>query len=301
MKKTQNKHRQTKTTKPKQDYVLTFAEHLQELRRRLLAVALVILLGSTVAYFVQQQIVAWLLRPAHHQHFIYTSPGGGIGFLFQVCTYIGITLSIPVMVYQVLRFVEPVIGDKERRFILRMSALSALLAIVGCAFGYLVGLPAALHFLGHQFTTSQIQPLLTIQEYMSFITVYLVGSALIFQVPLIVLFINRVKPLKPSQLLGVERFVIAGAFIVSMLMAPTVNVVDQLILAGPIILTYQFAAIIVLIKNRVRRPGQVARLLAADRQAQTVRWQTAATATPVEPTTPFFAEYLQWQKSHPAL
>jgi sec-independent protein translocase protein TatC len=276
-------HRRTRKLSPSLgDRHQTFAEHLLELRRRLLFVAATILVFATAAYFVQQQLVAFLLRPAHNQHFIYTAPGGGIAFLFQVCTYVGITAGIPVFVYQLLRFIEPVIGDDERRFIAKMGWLSALLAVIGFAFGYLIGLPAALHFLSHQFTTKQIQPLLTIQEYMSFITVYLVGSALIFQLPLVVLFINRVKPLKPSQLFKSERYVIAGAFIISMVMAPTVNVIDQLMLAGPIIVTYQIAVAVVLFKNRPKKPTAVTRMLEQDRQAQLIRQQAAAESMPIE-------------------
>jgi sec-independent protein translocase protein TatC len=256
---------------------------------------------ATLAYFVQQQVVQFLLKPAHHQHFIYTAPGGGIGFLFQICTYVGITVSIPLLIYQVLRFIEPVIGEGERRFIIKMSWLSAGLALLGGTFGYLIGLPAALHFLSHQFTTSQIQPLLTIQEYMSFITAYLIGSALIFQLPLVVLFINRIRPLKPSQLFGAERYVIAGSLIVSMLMAPTINVIDQLILAGPIIVAYQITAVIVLVKNRVRRPSNVTRLLEQDRQIQSARLEVAQTATELEPTTPFFAQFLQKTRGAPQI
>jgi len=233
------------------------------------------------------------LRPAHHQHFIYTSPGGGIGFLFQVCTYVGIIISIPLLIYQVLRFIEPVIGERERHTIIRASWLSGVLALAGLAFGYLVGLPAALHFLSDQFTTTQIKPLLTIQEYMSFVTAYLIGSALIFQLPLVVWFFNRIKPLKPSQLMNSERYVIAFAFIVSMLMAPTVNVIDQLLLAGPIIITYQIGVIAVLIKNRAPLRSQVARMIEQDRAKQTARLEVAQTATELEPTTPFFTGYLQ--------
>jgi sec-independent protein translocase protein TatC len=264
--------RQRKTTRAASgDRQQEFAEHLQELRKRLLLVAGTILVFSTVAYFFQQRLVSFLLKPAHNQHFIYTSPGGGIGFLFQVCTYVGITASIPVLIYQLLCFIEPVIGKHERRFILRMSWFSALLAIVGFVFGYLIGLPAALHFLSHQFSTTQIQPLLTLQEYMSFVTIYLIGSALIFQLPLIVVFINRIKPLKPSQLLGFERYVVAGAFIVSMLMAPTINLVDQLILAGPIIIIYQLAVVLVLFKNRGGRTNKVAGLIEQDQALQAAR------------------------------
>ena len=99
---------------------------------------------------------------------------------------------------------------------------------------------------------------------MSFVTIYLIGSALIFQLPLIVVFINRIKPLRPSQLFGFERYVIAGAFIISMLMAPTINLVDQLILAGPIIIIYQLAIVLVLRKNRGGRTNKIAGLIEQD-------------------------------------
>ena len=278
-KRLQEKRKTAKATS--EDRRKQFAEHLQELRRRSLLVAASIFVFSTAAYFVQQSLVDFLLKPAHNQHFIYTSPGGGIGFLFQVCTYVGITASIPVLIYQLLRFIEPVIGTHERRYIMKMSLFSAVLGVMGFAFGYLIGLPAALHFLSHQFTTAQIQPLLTIQEYMSFVTVYLIGSALIFQLPLIVVFINRIKPLKPSQLFGFERYVIAGAFIVSMLMAPTVNLVDQLVLAGPIIVIYQLAIVLVLFKNRRRRTTKLDSLIEQDQVLQAAR--QAASPIPAAP------------------
>jgi sec-independent protein translocase protein TatC len=293
IKKKQKK--QTHLTKTRQnrsgDTPQTFAAHLLELRKRLFYVAATILFFSTATYFVQQQVVHLLLVPARNQHFIYTSPGGGISFLFEVCTYAGIALSIPVCIYQLLRFIEPVISDNRRRFILKMGCFSALLAVIGLTFGYLIGLPAALHFLGHQFTTTQITPLLTIQEYMSFVTVYLIGSALIFQLPLIILFINHIKPLKPRRLLHFERYVIAAAFIISMVMAPTVNVVDQLILAGPIILTYQVAILLVVFTNRTRN-SRLAKLLAQDNAAQRARQQAAAGAVPVITDATFLPQYL---------
>ncbi|MGH7234543.1 MAG: twin-arginine translocase subunit TatC, partial [Candidatus Saccharimonadales bacterium] len=81
------KQRKTAETRP-EDQKQQFAEHLQELRKRLLLSVSSVIIFSTAAYFVQQSLVRFLLKPAHNQHFIYTSPGGGIGFLFQVCTYV---------------------------------------------------------------------------------------------------------------------------------------------------------------------------------------------------------------------
>ncbi len=185
--------RQTWQPKPV-DHRRPFIEHLHELRTRALRVAASVLVFGTAAYFVQQQLVHLLLKPAHGQHFIYTSPGGGIGFLFGLCTDVGLILSLPLLVYEVLGFLRPLLGHEVRRFVARSVAIAGVLAALGVAFGYFLGLPLALRFLSHQFTTSQITPLLTISEYMSFVTIYLAGSALLFQIPLVLIIINRIKP-----------------------------------------------------------------------------------------------------------
>jgi sec-independent protein translocase protein TatC len=262
--------------RPEGDARLAFIEHVYELRRRIIYVVASVLVFSTAAYFVQQHIVNFLLDPARGQKFIYTSPAGGINFLFTVCTYVGVALSIPVIVYQLLAFLAPLIKHRTRRSIVRYSAVSAVLAAAGFCMGYFIGLPAALGFLGHQFTSGQVNPLFTIQEYLSFLTVYLVGSMLLFQLPLIVLFINRIKPLKPRTLFKGERYVILGAMVIAMIMAPTPNVIDQLIISGPVIVMYNLSIGIVWAVNRRNgRPDRIARLLEQDQHLQAKRRQSS--------------------------
>ena len=124
---------------------LLFMEHVYELRKRLVYIATSVALFSAAAYGIQHHIVQALLQPAHQQKFIYTSPGGGIDFLFRVCLYTGITLSIPLIVYQCLRYMEPLLKKGSLRFIASGSIASGVLAAIGISFGYFVGLPSALH------------------------------------------------------------------------------------------------------------------------------------------------------------
>ncbi|HSW99335.1 MAG TPA: twin-arginine translocase subunit TatC [Candidatus Saccharimonadales bacterium] len=235
---------------------LTFMAHLMELRKRLFYIALSIVLWGAAAYFVQQKIVAILLRPAHNQQFIYTSVGGGIDFLFRVCIYTGIVFSIPVIVFQVLKYVQPLIKKDAVRFVAFGSVVSGVLAAAGMVFGYFLGLPAALHFLLHQFTTAQIHALLTIQSYMSFVTLYMLGSALLFQLPLILVLINRIKPLKPKKLFHYERWVVLFAFVAGGIMNPSPRVQDQLLLAGPMVAAYQIGILLVWLANRRSAPAR---------------------------------------------
>ncbi len=234
-----------------------FIEHAYELRKRLYYIAIAVFIWGAAAYSVQEHIVSYLLRPSRGEHFIYTTPGGGIDFLFRICIYSGLVFSLPVIIYNVLKFIEPLISSSSQRFIIWGSIISGVLAVGGMAFGYYIGLPAALHFLSHQFTTVQIRPLVTIQSYLQFVIVYMVGSSLLFQLPLILVLINRIKPLKPRRLLHYERWVILFAFIISGLMNPTPNLISQFLIAGPFILMYQVGILLIWLINHQSKVEQL--------------------------------------------
>jgi sec-independent protein translocase protein TatC len=255
-------------------------EHVYELRRRLAYVAVCIGVGGGVAYAFERQLVDILLRPSHGQHFIYTSPLGGMNFLFSVCLDIGLVVATPAIIYNLLAFLQPLMKDTTRRFLLIASGVAGLVALCGVTFGYFIGLPSALHFLFHQFTTVQVRPLITIQSYMQFVAMYLFGSALMFQLPLILLLINRIKPLKPRTLFKNERHVIAISFIVAFIMNPTPNIIDQLFVVVPIIATYQLGIGLLALVNHYGAPSQLDILRQQDAQRRAER-----TALPLKPIT----------------
>ena len=257
---------------------LAFIEHLEELRRRAYYVAGTVVVFGVLTYFIQQKVVAILLKPAHGQHFIYTTPGGGLDFLFKICIFSGLLFATPVIIYNLLGFSEPMMSHTSRRFVTLTSLACAALAAFVVVFGYFVGLPSALHFLFHQFTSVQIRPLVTIQSYLSFVVAYMIGSALLFQLPMILIIINRIKPLKPKRLLHYERWVILVAFVLAGLMNPTPNIFSQLLVAGPFILGYQLSIVILAILNRNHHPELAAELIKQDSEVQAQR-QTAYAQT----------------------
>lgn len=264
-----------------------FVEHLYELRKRLFYIVASVGVFGTIAYIFEHQIINALLRPAREQEFIYTSPGGGLDFLFRVCLYAGIACSIPVIVYQLLRYIEPLIKHTTKRMVLWGSLVSGALALVGIVFGYFVGLPSGLDFLLHQFKTDQIQPLITIQSYMNFVMLYLLGSAMLLQIPLILIFINRIKPLQPKKLLSLnaQRWVILGAFIGSAIINASPQLMAQLVIAGPIILSYQIGVgIIWYVNKRHAAPDQLQSLRDRDAELRSARLQTAQSARPFHAT-----------------
>jgi sec-independent protein translocase protein TatC len=256
---------------------LPLIEHLHELKRRLFYVAACVAVGAAVAYGLERKLIDILLRPSHGQNFIYTSPMGGMNFLFSVCLDIGLVVATPIIIYQVLAFIQPLMRDTTRKFLLFASGATGIVAVLGVLFGYFIGLPQALHFLLHQFVTIQVKPLITIQSYMQFVALYLFGSALMFQLPLILLFINRIKPLKPQSLFKYERHLVVAAFIIAFIMNPTPNIVDQMLVVLPIVLTYQLGIGIIWLVNRRHNPDWLLQLRQQDEQRRAERAGVART------------------------
>lgn len=263
-----------------------FVAHLLELRRRLFFVAIFVIVFTSIGAVIREKLISVLLAPAHGQQFIYTTPGGGFNFNFTICLYFGFALSVPVVVYHLFRYLEPMLKNTAGYTILKTTIASTLLAAIGVVFGYLVGLPGALNFLLHQFTTDQIEALLSIQDYMSFVMIYLVGFAMMFQIPLILLFINRIKPLKPKQLFGYQRFVIVIAFIIAAIITPTPDAMNQALMAGPIIAMYQFGVVLVWLANKRSKIDAINALKQRDELERARRIQQAQTRPiPQQPVT----------------
>jgi len=246
--------------------------HIQELRRRAFYVAGSVFLFGVGAYNMQTTLTNWLLAPAKGQKFIYTTPGGGFDFQFRICLYAGIAASIPVVVYQIFRYLQPLVRQQTRRFWVACWFWSSILAVLGIMFGYFVGLPSALNFLLKNFSTSQISALISIQSYLAFVTTYLLAAALLFQIPLILLLINRFKPLSPRKLMKYQRWVILVSFIMGAILSPTPDIRNQLLLSLPILGMYELSmGLISYVNWRRRKPRRVVQLLAKDQERQVER------------------------------
>jgi sec-independent protein translocase protein TatC len=277
MKKTKNKPtRRLAPNQPlrqtKEQEKIPFIEHVYELRKRLFYIAVCVGIFGGLAASIQTKLTALLLAPAGKQQFIYTSPGGGFDFAFRICLYAGIAASIPAIVYHLLRYMQPLVKKGTMRFIYTASIWSGILACIGILFGYFVGLPAGLHFLLQGFSTKQIQALISIQSYLSFVMVYLLGSALLFQIPLALISVNRIKPLKPRKLLSYQRWVVLVAFVLGAIISPSPDIRNQAVLSGPIIVMYEVSVLLIwLINRRHTRPKKVQELLRKDAEAQASR------------------------------
>ena len=227
----------------------TFLEHIYELRSRIVWVALTLIIGSAIGFQYHDFLVSIVIAPLHGEKLVYLTPGGGFSFIFTVCLYFGALLTIPVIIYHIYRFLQPVLGKTSRRLVAGIILTSIMLAASGVLFGYYVAVPAAIEFLS-TFAGEAVTPNLTAESYLNFVVAYMVGLAALFQLPLLLYIFDYVKPFPPGSLWASQRFVVVGSFIAAAIITPTPDVINQLIIAVPIVVMYQFGVIAVAMRHK---------------------------------------------------
>jgi len=224
-----------------------FSEHLRELKSRLLSCVFFLVCGTVVGYFYHENLLDILVKPLGQPVF-YSSPAGGFDFILKLSLLFGFALSIPVLVYHTFRFIEPVVPQRAPKRTLLVLVSSGVLLIMGVLFAYYVSLPAALYFLS-SFTTEGVHALISANEYFSFVTRYLLGFGLLFQLPLVLLVINSVQQVPTKTLLRHEKWVLLLSFVIAAVLTPTPDVFNQLLMAVPLIILYQLSVVLVWLVN----------------------------------------------------
>lgn len=169
--------------------------------------------------------------------------------------YAGLLVTAPLVAYHLHAFIKPALPEKSRHSALGVVGVAALLMTAGVLFGYFIAVPAALQFLA-EFAGDYIQPNLTADSYLSFFLSYVAGLGLLFQLPLLLMFWHWVSPLTPGKLLNSERYIIIFAFIAAAIITPTPDVMNQAMIAAPILVIYQFGVVAVLLSIAHERRQQ---------------------------------------------
>jgi len=225
----------------------TLADHLRELKKRALLVFGVFLVFSLIGFVIHVPIEKVLQKPLGETLY-YTNPVGGLAFVMQISIGFGIVASLPLAIFQILQFIRPTIKPIQTKKLVVFAIFSALLSIVGLIYVYYLSLPGALRFLVG-FNSEQVKALINASDYMRFIIAYAIGAIITFQLPLLLFFANKIRRFPPGSIGRTQRPVIAGVVIVSGIITPTVDPINQLIVAVPMLLLYESGALIVAVYN----------------------------------------------------
>lgn len=235
--------------KPDPSEQLAFVEHVHELRRRLVWVVATLLGASALGFYVKDALVGFVMSPLQGEKLIYLTPGGGFSFIFTLCLYFGAFFAVPVAVYHIYRFLQPLMHGASKKLLAGVIVLSISLALCGAVFGYVVAIPAAITFLTG-FAGDAVTASLTAESYLAFVMAYMLGLAVLFQLPLLLFVADHIRRFPPGALLSTQRFVIVGAVVAAAIITPTPDVVNQMVIAGPIIGMYQLGVVAIWMRRR---------------------------------------------------
>ena len=224
---------------------MSFFDHLEELRRRILYSLLAIGIGMGVGLYYSGYAYDFLARPMNHalqtvnlgsNKMIFTSPLGPIRLYLSVGLYFGIVIALPFVLHQVWLFVAPGLYRHERRASFSFLVSSLFLFFAGTAFGYVVLLPITLEFLlkvGANFT-----PLISINDYFDLVLVILLGLGIVFQLPILIFFLSLFGIVTPRFLLRNFRYAILLIAIVAAVVTPTTDPITMIVFMVPMIVLY---------------------------------------------------------------
>lgn len=219
---------------------ISLVEHLEELRRRLIVCFIVIIIFSLVSSFFSDKILQLLKKPAgsYLKNLAYFSPTEGVWAYIKIALGSGLILSTPFVLFEIWRFISPALQLNERRVVQNFLWAILLFFIAGIAFGYYILIPFALKFLLN-FASAELIPLISVDKYLSFVFILLLGCGVIFEMPLLILLLNRLKLVSSTLMRRQRKIAILTIFIISAIITPTPDAFSMLLMAGPMLFLYE--------------------------------------------------------------
>ena len=222
-----------------EDKKTSLSEHLEELRSRLIKSIIFVIIISGSLYNFVNPILASLVKPVGKLVFI--APQEAFITNVKIALFGGLFLSSPVIIYQVWKFISVGLVPAERKYSLLFGPLSFIFFIGGASFGYFLIVPLGVKFL-LGFATEYVAPMITISKYVSFVAALTFSFGVVFQLPLIILFLTKIGLLTPQFLSEKRKHAIVLVFIAAALLTPP-DVVTQCLMALPLILLYELGVL----------------------------------------------------------
>ena len=238
---------------------MSFLEHLEELRHRLIVSIAAVFVGFLIAFAFIPRIFAFIMRPLQAVlpdggKLIYTEPTEAFLLYVKVAALAGLILATPVVLWQVWKFVAPGLYAHEKRFAIPFVLFSTVFFVAGALFSHYVVFPFAWKFFAG-FSTDYMAFLPRIQPVFSLYVRMLLAMGLVFEMPTLVFFLARVGVVTPRFLLRNVKYAILVIFIVAAVITPGPDIVSQMLVALPMIALYGMSIVIAWLFQRQPSPA----------------------------------------------
>jgi sec-independent protein translocase protein TatC len=228
---------------PAEPSVMSLADHLGELRTRILRTLAAVLAFGAVGYWQSGRIVDLLRSPIGDRQLISLSASGPFFLYLKIALVVGIILGMPVILYQVWAFVAPGLTQEERRVVRPWIPVAILFFAIGVGVAWLV-LPFALTFL-FSFESDAIAITLTIDNYFGFVTTMFLAFGLTMQFPIVLYVLSRVGIVTSARLKSSRRYVILGVAVFAAVVTPGGDLVSPGVLGLTMLLLYEISIFVI--------------------------------------------------------
>jgi sec-independent protein translocase protein TatC len=224
---------------------MTLVEHLTELRKRLIWIIVTFVSAFILGFVIAGPVVEQLkMDPIAANISLHAfGPADALRVYMQVAFVSALILTTPVILYHVWAFVAPGLDSTERRALLMYIPFAVLLLILGLAFGYFILFPMVIGFMASFSEALGVQETYGIAQYFSFMFNLIVPVGLIFELPVIVLFLTAIRIINPLVLVKFRKYAIFLAVVIGALITPP-DLISNILVAIPMLILYEFSIIL---------------------------------------------------------
>ena len=234
-----------------EESALPFAGHLEELRKRLWVVIVSVTVTSIGGFCLADRLIVWLKRPAGATlpKLSFFSPAEAVIAYFKIALSFGIAASFPVILYELWAFIRPGLTLRERRYGLSFVFWGSLLFLAGASFAYWILLPPSLAFL-LGFGSRTLQPVISINHYLSFTSTIILACGVVFEFPLAIFFLTKLGIVTPRKLRRNWKIAFLSMVIVAAMVTPTQDPINLILMTLPLLLLYEFSIFVSVLAQR---------------------------------------------------
>jgi len=219
---------------------MPLTDHLEELRRRLFIILIGLFVGGAVSFYFVFDVMEFLLEIPGE--LTYLSVAEAFFAHIRLAIISAIIISLPVTLYQIIAFLLPGLSSRERKYLILGLPAALVLFATGVYFAYSIILPLAFDFF-MSFGGDDIQPHITVSNYISFVKGLVIPFGVVFQLPLMVMVLTGVGIITPQFLRTNRKIVIFIIFIMAAFLTPP-DIISQVLMAGPLLLLYEISILI---------------------------------------------------------
>lgn len=220
---------------------MSFLEHLDELRKRILWAAASVAATFAVCWVFSGELYDLASAPIRANELVTLSisrPQDIFGLHVKVTLVASLFFASPLVLIQVWQFISPGLHRHERRYAIPFVFSATLLFVLGGAFAYFIAFPFALRFLLEWIVASRLTPIIDAVEYFDLFTTIMVAMGIVFQIPAVIFVLSRIGLVTARMLVAHLKHAVLGCIILAAIITPTSDVGNMLIIAGPMVLLY---------------------------------------------------------------